>query len=45
MLKNEKITATDKTEAWKKANEIFPFDYEKDEAASKRAGYPMKSKR
>ena len=28
-------------EAWKKANEIFPTDYEKDEAASARAGYPI----
>lgn len=28
-------------EAWKLANEIFPTDYEKDEASSQRAGYPI----
>lgn len=28
-------------EAWKKVNEIFPTDYEKDEAASERAGYDI----
>ncbi len=28
-------------EAWQKANEIFPTDYEKDEVASERAGYPI----
>lgn len=27
-------------EAWKKANELFPTDYMKDEDASQRAGYP-----
>lgn len=27
-------------DAWKKANEIFPTDYEKDEESSQRAGYP-----
>lgn len=28
-------------EAWKKANEIFPTDYEKDEGSSARAGYDI----
>lgn len=28
-------------EAWKKANELFPTDYMKDDALSKRAGYPQ----
>lgn len=28
-------------EAWNMANEIFPTDYEKDEASSQRAGYPV----
>ena len=28
-------------EAWQKANEIFPTDYEKDEVSSERAGYPI----
>lgn len=41
MLKNEKITATDKTEAWKKANEIFPYDYIRDDEASANAGYDV----
>ena len=28
-------------EAWQKANELFPTDYMKDDALSKRAGYPQ----
>ena len=28
-------------EAWEMANQIFPTDYEKDEASSQRAGYPI----
>lgn len=28
-------------EAWNKANELFPTDYEQDTAASQRAGYPI----
>lgn len=28
-------------EAWNMANKIFPTDYEKDEASSQRAGYPI----
>lgn len=28
-------------EAWKKADEIFPTDYEKDEGSSELAGYPI----
>lgn len=28
-------------EMWNKANELFPHDYERDESASKRAGYPV----
>lgn len=30
-----------KAEAWKKANELFPTDYMKDDVLSKRAGYPQ----
>lgn len=28
-------------EAWKKANQIFPTDYMKDDKCSKNAGYPI----
>lgn len=35
------MKANSKQEAWKKVNEIFPTDYEKDEASSERAGYPI----
>ena len=28
-------------EAWTKANEFFPTDYNKDEESSERAGYPI----
>lgn len=38
---NEKITATDKTEAWNKAHEIFPYDYLRDDEASANAGYDV----
>lgn len=38
-LKNIKVRTED--EAWDKVNEIFPTDYDKDEAASIRAGYPI----
>lgn len=30
-----------KKEAWQKADELFPTDYVKDDAASERAGYPI----
>lgn len=33
------MTVDTKKEAWVKANEIFPTDYYKDDAASERAGY------
>ena len=35
------ITVHSAEEAWQKANEIFPTDYEQDGAASARAGYPI----
>lgn len=28
-------------EAWDEVNKIFPYDYEKNETASKNAGYPI----
>ena len=34
-------TVKNRTEAWKKAAEIFPTDYEKDINSSNRAGYPV----
>jgi hypothetical protein len=37
----EKITVTTKEQAWAEANRIFPTDYEKDDAASARAGYDI----
>lgn len=36
-----KITVTNKTQAWEEVNKIFPTDYEKDYAASERAGYDI----
>lgn len=35
------MKVTSREEAWKKVNEIFPTDYEKDEASSERAGYDI----
>lgn len=35
------MKVTSREEAWKKVNKIFPTDYEKDEASSKRAGYDI----
>lgn len=35
------MTVKNMSEAWNKANEIFPTDYEKDEQSSARAGYPV----
>lgn len=35
------MKVTSKEEAWRKVNEIFPTDYEKDEASSLRAGYDI----
>ena len=32
---------TNRDEAWQKAKNIFPFDYEQDELSSKNAGYPV----
>lgn len=39
--KTEHIKASTVEQAWEKANEIFPTDYDKDEAASQRTGYPI----
>lgn len=36
-----KITVTNKEQAWRKANEIFPTDYVKDETASECTGYDI----
>ena len=41
MTKNYTVKST--TEAWNKANEIFPTDYECDNQRSERAGYPVYS--
>ena len=41
MTKNYTVKST--TEAWNKANEIFPTDYECDDQRSERAGYPVYS--
>jgi hypothetical protein len=38
---SEKITVATKEQAWVEVNRIFPTDYEKDEAASARAGYAI----
>lgn len=35
------ITVNSKREAWEKANELFPTDYEKNEQSSANAGYPI----
>lgn len=35
------MKATSVKEAWEIADKIFPTDYEKDEASSQRAGYPI----
>lgn len=35
------MTVTNLTEAWAEVNKIFPTEYEKDEASSKRAGYDI----
>ena len=35
------FTMTSKALAWNKVNEIFPTDYERDDASSERAGYPV----
>lgn len=29
------------TEMWNKAHDLFPYDYDRDETASERAGYPV----
>lgn len=34
-------TVLTRERAWQLADELFPTDYQKDEAASKRAGYPI----
>ena len=36
-----KITAINKEQAWQEASKLFPTDYEKDYAASQRAGYDI----
>ena len=41
MTKNYTVKST--AEAWNKANEIFPTDYERDNQRSERAGYPVYS--
>lgn len=35
------IKANSRAEAWKRVDEIFPTDYEKDVCTSNRAGYPI----
>ena len=35
------ITVLSKESAWNQVNKIFKYDYEKDEASSKTAGYPI----
>lgn len=35
------MKVTNRSEAWKEVNKIFPTDYEKDEASSQRAGYDI----
>ena len=37
----DRIEVENRTEAWSKASSLFPFDFEKDEFASKNAGYPI----
>ena len=37
----QKKTVATREQAWQEANKIFPTDYEKDEASSKRAGYDI----
>lgn len=41
MASQNKIVAESRNEAWSKASSLFPFDFEKDEFASKNAGYPI----
>lgn len=41
MEKHEKIEVYSRDDAWKKAQELFPGDYEQDEPGSKNAGYPV----
>lgn len=37
----DRIEVENRNEAWSKASSLFPFDFEKDEFASKNAGYPI----
>jgi len=37
----ERIEVESKSAAWEKAASLFPFDYERNEFASKNAGYPI----
>ena len=41
MTAKEHYEYTTRDEAWQKAKNVFPFDFEKDESASERAGYPV----
>ena len=41
MEKSEKIEVYSREDAWKKAQELFPGDYEQDELGTKNAGYPV----
>lgn len=41
MEKRERIEVYNREDAWKKAQELFPGDYEQDELGSKNAGYPV----
>ena len=41
MTSKEHYEYSNRDEAWQKAKNIFPFDYEKDESSSERAGYPI----
>ena len=40
-VSKEHYEFTNRDEAWQKARNIFPFDYEHDELSSKNAGYPV----
>lgn len=40
-MKSSHYTVSSRDEAWTKANELFPTDYEQDTQSSSRAGYPI----
>lgn len=41
MNKTNHMTASSVQDAWNKVDRIFPTDYDKDESASRIAGYPI----